>query len=186
MQLLDSSDKATQLAVHLPPKRTYHLASYADSMQDVDITDYSFVVDEAAPELAVRQMFQLPGAVFAPTQCLGIVRHACNDDASAPAEEIEQFPSAKHPRRTKKVQFTCNLCGTSNTKAVNPHAWTAGSVFARCEGCQVIHKLTDNLKIFHELSGFIFPPPVRRNLRIPKGLPQVPSMGYYNPIKDNL
>ena len=41
----------------------------------------------------------------------------------------------------EQVRFTCNLCGETSTKAVSPHAWASGSVFARCDGCRVIHKL---------------------------------------------
>ena len=50
-------------------------------------------------------------------------------------------PSAANPRRTKRVQFTCNLCGETTTKMVNPHAWEKGTVFAQCSGCNVKHKL---------------------------------------------
>lgn len=53
----------------------------------------------------------------------------------------------KHPRRTRRLRFTCNLCCTVNEKEVNPHAWAQGSVFCRCEGCTVVHKLKDNLKV---------------------------------------
>ncbi len=62
-----------------------------------------------------------------------------------------------------QVSFTCNLCGTSNVRATNPHAWQRGSVFMRCEGCSAVHKMRDNLKIFHELKGPVFPPPHLRN-----------------------
>ena len=52
-----------------------------------------------------------------------------------------------------QVRFTCKLCGTTMTKAVNPHAWEQGSVFARCDGpkCKVIHNLVDNLRIIKYL-----------------------------------
>ena len=46
-----------------------------------------------------------------------------------------------NPRRTKRVQFTCNMCGATTTKMVNPHAWEKGTVFAQCSGCNVKHKL---------------------------------------------
>lgn len=55
--------------------------------------------------------------------------------------------AAEHPRRTRRLLFTCNLCGQSNSKRVNPIAWERGSVFARCDGCDVVHKLKDNLKV---------------------------------------
>lgn len=67
-----------------------------------------------------------------------------------------------HPRRTARLSFTCNLCGERMKHVpVNPHAWKHGSVFCQCEACGVVHKLKDNLKIFHEI-GDVFPP---RNLR---------------------
>jgi len=50
-------------------------------------------------------------------------------------------PSSGNPRRTQRVQFTCNLCGETTTKMVNPHAWEKGTVFAQCSGCDVKHKL---------------------------------------------
>lgn len=40
---------------------------------------------------------------------------------------------------------------------VNPLAWEKGSVFIRCTGCDVVHKVKDNLKIFHELAGQVYP-----------------------------
>ena len=61
-------------------------------------------------------------------------------------------------------------------KAVNPHAWATGTVFGRCDGCQVIHKLTDNLELFHELGSLIENPPNLRSVKIPDGLPQKPYM----------
>ena len=76
-----------------------------------------------------------------------------------------------------QVRYTCKLCGTTTTKAVNPHAWATGTVFGRCDGCQVIHKLTDNLELFHELSGPLLHPPINPdNISIPEGLPQNPWM----------
>jgi len=40
-----------------------------------------------------------------------------------------------------QIKFTCNLCGTTSIRPVNPHAWAKGSVFGRCGGCNVIHKV---------------------------------------------
>ena len=74
-----------------------------------------------------------------------------------------------------QVRYTCKLCGTTTTKAVNPHAWATGTVFGRCDGCQVIHKLTDNLELFHELSGSVINSPIDPDsISIPDGLPQNP------------
>lgn len=49
--------------------------------------------------------------------------------------------TSSNPRRTQKVKFTCNLCGCTTISPVNPHAMAKGSVFARCQGCNVIHKV---------------------------------------------
>jgi len=92
--------------------------------------------------------------VFEPnTRCTGIVYTGSNESSLQQAEGV-----GKHPRRTRRMRFTCNLCGETNEKEVNPRAWTTGSVFARCSGCEAVHKLKDNLKIFHELKGPVFPP----------------------------
>eukprot|EP00877_Chromochloris_zofingiensis_P005608 jgi/Chrzof1/15048/Cz09g25070.t1 len=58
------------------------------------------------------------------------------------------------------MKFTCLRCGATNIKPVSPHAWAEGSVFARCAKCKVIHKVVDNLNIFHELAGPVFNNPV--------------------------
>ena len=69
------------------------------------------------------------------------------------------------------------MCGTTNLKAVNPHAWATGTVFGRCDGCQVIHKLTDNLELFHELQGSVLESSADLSgLEIPEGLAQKPYM----------
>lgn len=63
---------------------------------------------------------------------------------------------SKSPRRRMRVAFTCNVCGHRTTRAINPHAYTDGTVFVQCGGCDVFHKLVDNLKLFHELRGRIY------------------------------
>ncbi|MCO5595445.1 hypothetical protein L7F22_049487 [Adiantum nelumboides] len=61
------------------------------------------------------------------------------------------------PRRRMRVAFTCNVCGERTMRAINPHAYTDGTVFVQCAGCNIFHKLVDNLKLFHELKGSVFP-----------------------------
>lgn len=63
----------------------------------------------------------------------------------------------KSPRRRMRVAFTCGVCGQRTTRAINPHAYTDGTVFVQCAGCDVFHKLVDNLNLFHELKGSIYP-----------------------------
>jgi protein import protein ZIM17 len=63
------------------------------------------------------------------------------------------------PRRTLRVEFTCNKCWERTTRAINPQAYKTGTVFVQCKGCNIFHKLVDNLKLFHELQGPIYTPP---------------------------
>ncbi|PRW20862.1 Fructose-1-phosphate phosphatase [Chlorella sorokiniana] len=109
---------------------------------------------------------QQPAAVQPNTTCLGIVWQGTvegeADAAASAAAAARGRKRGRHPRRTQTLRFTCNLCGETNDCEVNPHAWNKGSVFARCQGCTAVHKLRDNLKIFHELAGPVFPP---RDLR---------------------
>ncbi|CAM0908683.1 unnamed protein product [Alopecurus aequalis] len=63
----------------------------------------------------------------------------------------------KSPRRRMRVAFTCNVCGQRTTRAINPHAYTDGTVFVQCCGCNVFHKLVDNLNLFHEMKCYVGP-----------------------------
>ncbi|XP_043708435.1 uncharacterized protein LOC122657709 [Telopea speciosissima] len=75
-------------------------------------------------------------------------------------EKISTFPWSlftKSPRRRMRVAFTCNVCGQRTTRAINPHAYTDGTVFVQCCGCNVFHKLVDNLNLFHEMKCYVGP-----------------------------
>ncbi|KAK9837850.1 hypothetical protein WJX74_006198 [Apatococcus lobatus] len=135
-----------------------------------DIMDYTL---EESPQQRPMQL-QLPAP--AKPQVAGLVLWRPGDAQEAqtpPAQDSEA--SVSHPRRTKAVQYTCKRCGTVSTKLVNPHVWATGSVFARCNGCGVIHKLMDNLRVYHEVSGrgsLAYDPDL---LKIPVGLPERPD-----------
>lgn len=85
---------------------------------------------------------------------------------------------SKNPRRTRKVQFTCQRCGETTTRPINPKAFASGTVFAQCAGCQIIHKLTDHLNLVHELGGPVFPS-IPADFKMPPGLPAKPSMTHH-------
>ncbi|XP_050208455.1 uncharacterized protein LOC126657714 [Mercurialis annua] len=75
-------------------------------------------------------------------------------------ENISTLPWSlftKSPRRRMRVAFTCNVCGQRTTRAINPHAYTDGTVFVQCCGCNVFHKLVDNLNLFHEMKCYVNP-----------------------------
>ncbi|KAJ6808163.1 uncharacterized protein M6B38_268210 [Iris pallida] len=82
------------------------------------------------------------------------------DPASGGGREVTTFPWSlftKSPRRRMRVAFTCNFCGQRTTRAINPHAYTDGTVFVQCCGCNVFHKLVDNLNLFHEIKCYVNP-----------------------------
>ena len=59
------------------------------------------------------------------------------------------------PRRTMAVLFTCNVCGTRTERRINPKAYSEGTVFVQCSGCEVHHKLVDNLNLYFEGDHFL-------------------------------
>ncbi|KAJ0515815.1 putative mitochondrial import protein TIM15 [Helianthus annuus] len=81
----------------------------------------------------------------------------CGGEESS-THKISTFPWSlftKSPRRRMRVAFTCNVCGQRTTRAINPHAYTDGTVFVQCCGCNVFHKLVDNLNLFHEMKCYV-------------------------------
>ncbi|KAL2468182.1 Zim17-type zinc finger protein [Forsythia ovata] len=77
---------------------------------------------------------------------------------SQSTERVSTFPWSlftKSPRRRMRVAFTCNVCGQRTTRAINPHAYTDGTVFVQCCGCNIFHKLVDNLNLFHEMKCYV-------------------------------
>ncbi|XP_073012178.1 uncharacterized protein [Typha latifolia] len=82
------------------------------------------------------------------------------DSDLATNRPVSTFPWSlftKSPRRRMRVAFTCNVCGQRTTRAINPHAYTDGTVFVQCCGCNVFHKLVDNLNLFHEMKCYVNP-----------------------------
>ncbi|ERM96244.1 uncharacterized protein LOC18424173 [Amborella trichopoda] len=86
-------------------------------------------------------------------------------DVSNAQQPVSTFPWSlftRSPRRRMRVAFTCNVCGQRTTRAINPHAYTDGTVFVQCAGCNIFHKLVDNLNLFHEMTGYVHPKFIRR------------------------
>lgn len=173
----EKDERERQLTVH-NPARSGPPALQGSLWDVLDITDYT-LLGESGMLPGARTPFLLPGAtatVSAPASsaCTGLILHP-----SVERDPQEEAAPDKNPRRTKKVKFTCKMCETTSVKRVSPHGWTAGSVFAKCDGCGVVHKLVDNLKIFHEFKGPVFPSTAPANLKIPDGLPQKPKLKYH-------
>ncbi|KAJ4700587.1 Zinc finger, DNL-type, Mitochondrial import protein TIM15 [Melia azedarach] len=81
-------------------------------------------------------------------------------EGGSSTEKVSTLPWSlftRSPRRRMRVAFTCNVCGQRTTRAINPHAYTDGTVFVQCCGCNVFHKLVDNLNLFHEMKCYVNP-----------------------------
>ncbi|GBF92298.1 hypothetical protein Rsub_05381 [Raphidocelis subcapitata] len=158
--------------------------------EPVALTGEGFVEAEAV-EAEVLPALDAPTTAIVPRAQMGVVPAApaalglspaaggAGGDAAAAAGApradgvYESFSSS--PRRGHKIKFTCRRCGATSIRPVNIHAWREGTVFARCGRCRVTHKLIDNLKLFHEMSGAVYDgphPPLEpgRQSGLPPGL----------------
>ncbi|RZC66810.1 hypothetical protein C5167_010511 [Papaver somniferum] len=102
------------------------------------------------------------GLVLSAANCRGWKTGSGMEGPPVPVDtdsgRISTFPWSlftKSPRRRMRVAFTCNICGQRTTRAINPHAYTDGTVFVQCCGCNVFHKLVDNLNLFHEMKCYV-------------------------------
>lgn len=168
MQLVDTAERErVQIAMYKSAHEETGLQLVISDMFTYDLTDYSLLEESEPADTA-------DCITFPPTACTGIV---VRSNGQQRKQQASDQVLTSHSRRTKAVRYTCKLCGTTTTKAVNPHAWATGTVFGRCDGCQVIHKLTDNLELFHELSGSVLGSSISPDsISIPEGLPQKPYM----------
>ncbi|KAL2927334.1 DNL-type zinc finger protein [Bienertia sinuspersici] len=79
-------------------------------------------------------------------------------DAESSTAKVSTFPWSlftKSPRRRMLIAFTCNICSQRTTRAINPHAYTDGTVFVQCCGCNAYHKLVDNLNLFDGMKCYL-------------------------------
>eukprot|EP00892_Ulva_mutabilis_P006999 jgi/Ulvmu1/4671/UM002_0402.1 len=76
---------------------------------------------------------------------------ASTEETSQAHDRLFVGRDSESPRRSLKLQFTCNRCDTRNVASVNPFAWRYGTVFIECGGCKVKHKMVDHLNVAEEV-----------------------------------
>ncbi|KAK7268271.1 hypothetical protein RIF29_20967 [Crotalaria pallida] len=82
-------------------------------------------------------------------------KHVCGDLESAEAENSSVKVTAKSSLKTSSrhdlaMIFTCKVCETRSVKTASRESYEKGVVVARCEGCDNLHLIADNLGWFGE------------------------------------
>ena len=71
-----------------------------------------------------------------------------SDDGNSEGKTLGQVQPAK-----MFLGYTCKVCGTKNQKIISKQAYTKGVVIVRCEGCDNLHLIADNLGWWPDLEG---------------------------------
>ncbi|KAJ4888836.1 Zim17-type zinc finger protein [Raphanus sativus] len=162
------SSSSSSLSIFSPKKRTHSSFPRIVRLSMKDDKDYD--PKSESDSLSLVPLFQ--NRTLSNDEAMGLVLSAASvrgwttgsgmEGPSLPAkadvETVSTFPWSlftKSPRRRMRVAFTCNVCGQRTTRAINPHAYTDGTVFVQCCGCNVFHKLVDNLNLFHEVKYYV-------------------------------
>ncbi|EOA21518.1 hypothetical protein CARUB_v10001922mg [Capsella rubella] len=167
------SSSSSPLSIFSPKKRTDSSSSprIVRLSKKKEDNDYDPQQSESNSSSSLVPLFQ--NRTLSNDEAMGLVLSAASvkgwttgsgmEGPSLPAkpdgtETVSTFPWSlftKSPRRRMRVAFTCNVCGQRTTRAINPHAYTDGTVFVQCCGCNVFHKLVDNLNLFHEVKYYV-------------------------------
>ncbi|RWW07141.1 hypothetical protein GW17_00029491, partial [Ensete ventricosum] len=76
-------------------------------------------------------------------------------DTDSADQAVLTFPWSlytRSPRRRMRVVFTCNVCGQRTTRAINPHAYTDGTVFVQVHHALLELKRATFFLFYHVLS----------------------------------
>ncbi|XP_027936709.1 uncharacterized protein LOC114191617 [Vigna unguiculata] len=150
-----------------PPKTLqFRLPSKRDDARDSDAKDNTLpIISDRCLSLSPLSKDAAMGLVLSAAVGRGWTTGSGMEGPSVPAVgrgnesgNISTFPWSlftKSPRRRMLVAFTCTICGQRTTRAINPHAYTDGTVFVQCCGCNAYHKLVDHLNLFQETNCYL-------------------------------
>lgn len=82
------------------------------------------------------------------------VKHFHNTSFSSSCDAVERDSSILGNVGVKmRILFTCKKCNTRNDKLMSKQAYENGIVLVRCDGCQNLHLIADNLNWFQNPHG---------------------------------
>jgi protein import protein ZIM17 len=85
-------------------------------------------------EAAMGLVLRAAGTGTGWTTGSGLEGPSCSIEGAGSDECLSDMSTGilqQSPRRRMRVAFTCNLCGHRTTRAINPHAYTDGTVFVQ-------------------------------------------------------
>lgn len=91
---------------------------------------------------------KLPKVVLATSECFH------NSSLNNTSDDVPINATALGKLTVKmRLVFTCKKCNTRNDKLMSKHAYEKGIVIVRCDGCEKLHLIADNLDWFKNPQG---------------------------------
>ena len=93
------------------------------------------------------RIWQTKSVFFSRSLCRNLLSKR---DISSSVTLLEEKQSIGKIEGTLYLEFTCNVCEHRSSKTLSKQAYQSGVVLIRCDGCQNIHLIADNLGWFRD------------------------------------